>query len=80
MELNNRQFLKPLMLPAALKQFAYQATNRLLVAASKKYGDSGITQKKEVKKTPPKMLLSTPSKHCMCTISIFAVNNHGKQI
>ena len=65
MELNNHQFLKPLVLPAALKQFEYQATNRLLLAVSEEYGDSGTTQKKDVKKTPAKMLLSTPSKHCM---------------
>ena len=80
MELNNHQFLKPLVLLAALKQFEYQATNRLLLAASEEHGDSGTTQKKDVKKTPAKMLPSTLSKHCMCTISIFVVNNHGKQI
>ena len=57
MVLNNRQFLKPLALPAALKQFEYQATNRLLLAVSKEYGGSGTTQKKDVKKTPAKMLL-----------------------
>ena len=45
MELNNHQFLKPLVLLAGLKQFEYQATNRLLLAAS---GDSGTTQKKDV--------------------------------
>ena len=80
MELNNHQFMKPLVLLAALKQFEYQATNRLQLAASEDYGDSGTTQKKDIKKTPAKMLQSTPSKHCMCTISIFVVNNHGKQI
>ena len=80
MDLNNRQFLKPLVLLAALKQLEYQATNRLLLAASEEYGDSGTTQKKDVKKTPAKMLLSTLSKHCICTINIFAVNNHGSQI
>ena len=79
MELNNHQFLKPLVLLAALKQFEYQATNRLLLV-SEEYGDSGTTQKKDVKKTPAKMLPSTLSKHCMCTISIFVVQNHGKQI
>ena len=79
MELNNRQFLKPLVLPAALKQLEYQATNRLLLAASEEYEDSGTTQKKDVKKTPAKMLLST-LRHCMCTISIFIANNHAKQI
>ena len=56
MELDNCQFLKPLVLPAALKQFEYQATNRLLLAASEEYGDSGTTQKKAVKKTPAKQL------------------------
>ena len=71
MELNNCQLLKPLVLPAALKQFESQATNRLLLAASEKHGDSGTTQKKDVKKTPAKMLPSTLSKHCMCNISIF---------
>ena len=71
MELNNHQFLKPLVLLAALKQFEYQATNRLLLAVLEEYGDSGTTQKKDVKKTPAKMLPSTLSKHCMCTISIF---------
>ena len=80
MELNNHQFLKPLVLLAALKQFKYQATNRLLLAALEKYGDSGTTQKKDVKKTPAKMLPSTLSRHCMCTISFFFANNHDKQI
>ena len=70
MELNSHQFLKPLVLPVALKQLEYQATNRLLLAASEEYGDSGTTQKKDVKKTPAKMLLSTLSKRCMYTISI----------
>ena len=49
MELNNHQFLKSLVLLAALKQFEYQATNRLLLAASEEYGDSGTTQKKDVR-------------------------------
>ena len=81
MELNNHQFPKPLVLLAALKQFEYQATNRLLLAVSEEYGDSGTTQKKDVKKTPATMLPSTLSRHCMCTISsFFFVNNHGKQI
>ena len=61
MELNNRQFLKPLVLLASLKQFKYQATNRLLLAASEEYGDSDTTQKKDIKKTPAKMLPSTLS-------------------
>ena len=71
MELNNCQFLKPLVLLAALKQFEYQATNRLLLAVSEEYGDSGTTQKKDVKKTPAKMLPSTLSRHCACTISFY---------
>ena len=79
MVLNNYQFLKPPVLLAPLKQLEYKATNRLLLAASEEYGDSGTTQK-DVKKTPAKMLLSTLSKHCICTINIFAVNNHGSQI
>ena len=66
------------MLLAVLKQFN---TNRLLLlAASEEYGDSGTTQKKDVTKPPVKMLPTTLSKHCMCTVSIFVVNNHGKQI
>ena len=48
MELNKHQFLKSLVLLAALNQFNYQATNRLLLAASEEYGDSGTTQKKDV--------------------------------
>ena len=59
MELNNCQFLKPLVLLAALKWFEYQATNRLLLAASEEYEDSGTTQKEDVKKTPAKILPST---------------------
>ena len=46
------------VLVAALKQFKYQATNRLRRAASEENGDSGTTQKKDVKKTPAKMLPS----------------------
>ena len=49
----------------------------LLLVGSEEYGDPGTTQKKDVKKTPPKILPSTVSKHCM---NIFVVNNHGKQI
>ena len=59
MELNNRQFLKPLVLLAVPKQFEYQATKRLLLAVSEEYGDSGTTQKKDVMKTPAKMVPST---------------------
>ena len=70
MELNNHQFLKPLVLLAALKQFEYQATNRLLLAVSEEYGDSGTTQKKDVKKTPAKMLPSIPSKHCTTSVYV----------
>ena len=79
MELNNHQFLKPLVLLAALKQFKYQATNRLLlnIAASEGYGDSGTTQKKDVKKTPATML---PSTLLYMHYKLYFVNNHGKQI
>ena len=59
MELNNHQFLKQLVLLAVPKQFEYQATNRLLLAVSDEYGDSGTTQKKDVMKTPAKMLPPT---------------------
>ena len=58
MELKKCQFLKPLVLLAALKQ----ATNRLLLAASEENEDSGKAQKKDVKKTLAKMLSSTLSK------------------
>ena len=75
MELNNHQFLKPLLLLAALKQFKYQATNRLLLDALEEYGDSGTSQKKDVKKTPATMLPSTLSRYCMCTKSFFFVNS-----
>ena len=47
------------MLLAAPKQFEYQVTDRLLLAVSEEYGDSGTTQKKDVMKTPAKMLPST---------------------
>ena len=78
MELNNHQFLKPLL--AALKQFEYQATNRLLLV-SEEYGDSGTTQKKDVKKTPATRLPSTLSRHNLYVhYKLFFVNNHGKQI
>ena len=66
------------VLLAAIEQFKDQATNRLLIAALEEYEDSGTTQKEDVKKTPAKMLLST--KHCMCTICIFVVNDYNKQI
>ena len=55
-------------------QFKYQATNRLLLTASEEYVDSGTTQKKDVKKTPAKMLPSTLSKHCMCTMKPWQAN------
>ena len=42
------------VLLAALEQFEYQATNRLLLAALEEYEDSGTTQKEDVKKTPAK--------------------------
>ena len=68
------------VLLAALEQFDYQATNRLLLAALEEYEDSGTTQKEDVKKTPAKMLPLTRSKHCMHTICIFVVNDYNKQI
>ena len=34
-----------LVLLTALEKFEYQATNRLLLAASEEYGDSGTTQR-----------------------------------
>ena len=37
-------------------------------------------QKKDVKKTPAKMLPPTLSKHCMCNMSNFVENDHGQQI
>ena len=52
MELNNYQFPKLLVLLTALKQFEYQAANRLLFAVLEEYGDSGTTEKKDDKKTP----------------------------
>ena len=67
------------MLLAALEQFVYEATNRLLLAASDKCEGLGTIQK-DVKKKPAKMLPPTLSKQCMCTISIFVVNDHGKQL
>ena len=63
------------MLLAALQQFKYQATNRLLLAASEEYGDSATTQKNYAKKTPVKMLpLYVYYKDFQF------VNNYGKQI
>ena len=56
------------VLLAVIEQFKDQATNRLLTAVLEEYEDSGTIQKEDVKKTPAKMLLSTLSKHCMCTI------------
>jgi len=41
-----------LVLLAALEQFEYQATNRLLLAALEECEDLGTTQKEDVKKTP----------------------------
>ena len=67
-----------LVILAAIEQFEYQATNRLLIPKLEEYEDSGTTQKEDVKKTPAKMLPST--KHCMCTICIFVVNDYNKQI
>ena len=54
-----------LELLAALEQFEDQAANRLLIAVLDEYDNSGATQKKDVKKTPAKMLPSTLTKHCM---------------
>ena len=48
-----------------LEQFEYQATNRVLLAASEEYEDSGTTRKKDVKKSQAKMLTPTLSKHCI---------------
>ena len=53
------------VLLAAIEQFEDQATHWLLIAVLEEYEDSGTTQKKDVKKTPAKMLPSTLSKHCM---------------
>ena len=68
------------VLLAAIEQFKDQATNRLLIAVLEEYEDSGTTQKEDVKETPAKMLSSTQSKDCMCTICIFVVNDYIKQI
>ena len=38
------------VLLAALEQFEYQATNRLLLATLEEYEDSGTTQKEDIKK------------------------------
>ena len=54
-----------LALLAALQQFEYQATNRMLLAAPEEYGDSGTTKKKDVKKRPAKIIPSSLSKHCV---------------
>ena len=70
MELNNRQVLGlptlvwkffnevtvNLVPLAALEQFEYQATNRLLLAVLEEYEDSGTVEKEDAKKTPAKML------------------------
>ena len=80
MELNNHQFLKPLVLLAALKQFEYQATNRLLLAASEEYGDSGTTQKKDVKLEDTTAATMLPSTLLYVHYMLFFVNNQGKQI
>ena len=63
------------VLLAAIEQFEDQTTTRLLIDALEEYEDSGTIQKEDVKKTPAKMLPSTLSKHCMCTICIFVVND-----
>ena len=69
--------MKPCTVDSVL---VYQATNRLPLASLEEYEDSGTTQKEDAKKTPAKMLPSTLSKHCMCTICIFVVNDYNKQI
>ena len=61
------------VLLAAIEQLKDQATNRLQISALEEYEDSGTTQMEDVKKTLAKMLPST--KHCMCTICIFVVND-----
>ena len=63
------------VLLAAIEQFKDQTTTRLLIAALEEYEDSGTIQKEDVKKTPAKMLPSTLTKHCICTICIFVVND-----
>ena len=63
------------VLLAAVEQFEDQTTTRLLITALEEYEDFGATQKKDVKKTPAKMLPSTLNKHCVCTICIFVVND-----
>ena len=62
------------VLLVVLEQFKY--TKYRLPLAVLEYEDSGRTQKEDVKKTPAKMPPSTHSKHCMCTICIFAVNDY----
>ena len=65
------------VLLAAVEQFEDQTTTRLLITALEEYEDSGATQREDtyVKETPAKMLPSTLSEHCMCTICIFVVND-----
>ena len=62
------------VLLAAIEQFEDQATNRLLIAALEEYEDS-CRHNEDVKKTPAIMLPST--KHCMCSICIFVVNDYS---
>ena len=69
------------MLLTALEQFDYQVLhvqNRLLLAALEEPEDSGTTQKRDIKKTPAKMLPSILSEYGMCTIPIFVCNEHCK--
>ena len=63
------------VLLAAIEQFEDQTSTRLLITVLEEYEESGTTHKEDVKKTPAKMLPSTLSKHCMCTICIFVVND-----
>ena len=61
--------MKPCTVDSVLLEFEYtKLTNRLPLASLEEYEDSGTTQKEDVKKTPAKVLPSTRSKHCMCTI------------
>ena len=63
MELNNCQFLKSPVLLAALKQFEYQATIDCYLVCQRNMEIQAHHKRKDVKKTPAKMLLSTLSKY-----------------
>ena len=64
---------------AALEQFKYQATKRVLLSVLEEYEDSGTTKKEDVKKTPVQCYHQLLIKHCMCAIGVFVVKDHGKQ-